>query len=62
MDYSPDDQILFTGDEMGYMQKWDLSLILKKLDEVNRREMKTTYKADAFDDMPGSYKKTSSAA
>jgi WD40 repeat protein len=38
MDFSPKDNILFTGDEMGYMQKWDLKMLLKKLDEVSRRE------------------------
>jgi len=38
MDFDPKDNILFTGDEMGYMQKWDLTLLLKKLEEVNRRE------------------------
>lgn len=40
MDFDPKENILFTGDEMGYMQKWDLTLLLKKLEEVNRREQK----------------------
>jgi hypothetical protein len=34
MDFSSKENILFTGDEMGYMQKWDLNLLLRKLDEV----------------------------
>lgn len=50
MDYSAKDNILFTGDEMGYMQKWDLTLLLKKLEEVNKREQKLSYKADIFDE------------
>lgn len=48
MDFSPKDNILFTGDEMGYMQKWDLNLLLRKLEEVSKREQKLTYKADNF--------------
>ena len=28
MDYDPDEHILYTGDEMGYMHKWDLSEFL----------------------------------
>lgn len=38
IDFSPKDNILFTGDEMGYMQKWDLTALLKKLEEVAVRE------------------------
>jgi WD40 repeat protein len=28
IDFRPKDNILFTGDEMGYMQKWDLTILL----------------------------------
>lgn len=38
MDFSPKDNVLFTGDEMGYMQKWDLTSLFKKLEEVSRSE------------------------
>jgi hypothetical protein len=31
---------------MGYMQKWNVTNLLKKLEEVSRREQKLTYKAD----------------
>jgi hypothetical protein len=50
MDFSSKDRILFTGDEMGYMQKWDLTNLLKKLEEVSRREQKISYKADVLGD------------
>jgi len=46
MDFSPKERFLFTGDEMGYMQKWDLTNLLKKLEEVSRREQKISYKTD----------------
>lgn len=46
MDFDAKDNILFTGDEMGFMQKWDLTNLLKKLEEVSRREQKASYKAD----------------
>ena len=35
---------------MGYMQKWDLTQLLKKLEEVSKREQKLSYKADIFDE------------
>ena len=40
MDFSPDGMYLFTGDEMGYMHKWDVSKLLLKLEEVKIREQK----------------------
>lgn len=48
IDYDDNDLVLFTGDEMGYMHKWDLKLILRKLDEVKAREKKLAYKPEAF--------------
>jgi WD40 repeat protein len=48
MDFNPSGSILFTGDEMGYMVKWDLTNLLKKLEEVKKRETKVTYKSDVF--------------
>ena len=46
IDFSAKDNVLFTGDEMGYMQKWDLTLLLKKLETVGVREQKALYKAE----------------
>lgn len=31
MDYNPDTNMLYTGDEAGYLQKWDLTPMLEKL-------------------------------
>jgi hypothetical protein len=31
MDYDPVERILYTGDEMGYMHKWDLNVLLDKM-------------------------------
>jgi len=31
MDYNPSTNILYTGDEAGYLQKWDLTPMLEKL-------------------------------
>lgn len=31
MDFDPSKKILFTGDEMGYMHKWDLTVLLRKI-------------------------------
>lgn len=32
IDFDPKRRMLFTGDEMGYMHKWDLSGLLEKLE------------------------------
>jgi WD40 repeat protein len=34
IDFDAKDRVLFTGDEMGYMHKWDLNTLLRKLDEA----------------------------
>ena len=34
MDFDADRNILYTGDEMGYIQRWDLESLFSKLDEV----------------------------
>ena len=31
MDFNPETKILYTGDEAGYLQKWDLEDMLTKL-------------------------------
>ena len=34
LDYDEKNQMLFTGDEQGYMNKWDVSRLNEKLDEL----------------------------
>ena len=34
IDFDPSTNTLYTGDEAGYMQKWDLNVLLGKLKEV----------------------------
>jgi hypothetical protein len=34
MDYDPVEHMLYTGDEMGYMHKWDLKNLLAKMEEA----------------------------
>lgn len=34
MDYDKETKILFTGDEMGYMNKWDLSKLIQKMEDL----------------------------
>ena len=38
IDFDPDNMIMYTGDEMGYMHKWDLSGLIEKLQEIAARE------------------------
>lgn len=33
IDYDPEERMLWTGDELGYMQKWDVRKLLDKLEE-----------------------------
>lgn len=44
IDFDAENSILFTGDEMGYIQRWDISILLAKLEEVSRKERKVPYK------------------
>ncbi len=37
IDFCAERMLLFTGDEMGFMIKWDLTVMLEKLQEVGRR-------------------------
>ncbi len=48
MDFNEEEMVLFTGDEMGYMHKWDLSSILRKLDEISKKEPKGQYKPEGM--------------
>ena len=34
MDYDPEEQCLYTGDEMGYMYKWDISSLIYRLQTI----------------------------
>lgn len=36
MDFDPDNKVLYTGDEMGYMHKWDISRLIDKLDQLDK--------------------------
>lgn len=53
MDFDYKNKVLFTGDEMGFMLKWDLSLLLHKLDECAKKEKKVSVlKTDILLDDP----------
>lgn len=36
MDFDPINKVLYTGDEMGYMHKWDISRLIDKLEQLDR--------------------------
>lgn len=38
IDYDKEEQMLYTGDEMGYMIKWDVSGVIKKLNMYKPKE------------------------
>lgn len=44
IDFDAENNILYTGDEMGWIQRWDLTVLFAKLQEVNRTESKAAYK------------------
>jgi hypothetical protein len=44
IDFDADNNILYTGDEMGWIQRWDLTVLFAKLADVNRTESKAAYK------------------
>jgi WD40 repeat protein len=46
IDFDEVHSILYTGDEMGYIQRWDLTQLFSKLKEVEKKESKTVYKKD----------------
>ena len=39
IDYDADEQMLYTGDEMGYMIKWDVSNVTSKLEMCKPKEL-----------------------
>ena len=38
MDYDSENMILYTGDEMGYMIKWDIRALVEKLNDITPKE------------------------
>jgi len=46
MDFDSAHSILYTGDEMGYIQRWDLTSLFDKLSDVSKREAKSSYKKE----------------
>ena len=55
MDFDPIHNVLYTGDEMGWIQRWDLNKLFDKLEEVRKKELKGAYKrgADGLEDKIG---------
>ena len=43
LDFNPKTNMLFTGDDAGYLQKWDLNILLTKL---KRYEQLTKYRQE----------------
>jgi hypothetical protein len=41
IDYDPEEKMIWTGDELGYMQKWDVSSLLTKLIEKEEHLIQT---------------------
>jgi len=46
VDFDNEDMLLFTGDEMGFLNIWDCSKLLTKLEDVKVREAKSQPKSD----------------
>jgi hypothetical protein len=36
MDYDSEEMMLYTGDEQGFMIKWDVSALVTKLDSIKK--------------------------
>lgn len=39
IDYDKEEKIMYTGDEMGFMIRWDISKLLSKLDSLKPSEL-----------------------
>lgn len=50
--------ILYTGDEMGYIHKWDLSRLIKKLEDFDQKveESKGQHRAELLNEFLGGLK------
>mmetsp|Transcript_7071 Transcript_7071/g.5325 ORF Transcript_7071/g.5325 Transcript_7071/m.5325 type:complete len:172 (-) Transcript_7071:527-1042(-) len=48
VDFDEKEKVLYTGDEMGFMHKWNLGRLLDKLEEIKVREHKLSYKNEMF--------------
>lgn len=59
MDFDPLNNILYTGDEMGWIQRWDLNKLFEKLGEVSKKESKGAFKraGEGLEDKIGDSKK-----
>ena len=51
MDFNPETKILYTGDEAGYLQKWDLTVLLDKL-QRNEEIFKTRQEQERHGGIP----------
>ena len=57
MDFDSKRRILFTGDEMGFMHKWDCNAIIDKIEKIKEIEQKLlAYKSELLLDDPASVK------
>jgi hypothetical protein len=36
LDFDPNEQCIYTGDEQGFMLKWDISVLLQKMDSIKQ--------------------------
>jgi WD40 repeat protein len=50
MDFDEEKMILFTGDEMGYMHKWELSVLINKVQKLTKKEVAMKTYAANLDD------------
>lgn len=56
MDFDAEHMLLFTGDEMGFLHKWDLRGLIEKLAEIDKRERKViTFNKDINPDLKSVY-------
>jgi hypothetical protein len=39
LDFDPEEQIIWTGDDVGYMARWDVKPLLYKLRETEKRHL-----------------------
>ena len=40
LDFDPEEQMVWTGDDVGYMAKWDVSVLIHKVIETEKRHLK----------------------
>lgn len=59
IDYDPEDQMLYTGDEMGNMIKWDVSAVIEKLNSTRPKDAADDGEVDEHGVHKKTVKKTS---